>query len=213
MTFSAFISYSRRDSEAADLVAEVLEEQGFSVYLDRGRVRGGPFPAQLDHAIAACDVFVVLLSPAAARSQYVNREVHAAADAHRRPILPVQVEPGDLGPLRFLLGPLHRVDLTDRTDEQLDAVVDGAYQAVYAGHQRVEEPGRALRAVGTIIAVVGVVLLFAGMGYLFLLMGEAWNAPPGTGPPAEIPTGFGIFFVGMVVAGIGEGLRRAGRRR
>ena len=81
--------------------------------------------SRIDRAIARCDVFVLLISPASVRSSYVMREVHLAADDHDRPILPVVVADADITPFRLAIAGLQRVDFRARADHQLHAVVDG----------------------------------------------------------------------------------------
>jgi hypothetical protein len=210
-----FLSYAREDAPEADRLAARLEAEGFSVYLDRSRIRAGEFGEQLERAIATCDVFLVLLSAASVRSTYVGRELYVAADDYERPILPVLLEDVDLSRFRLVLAGLQRVDYTARSDAQLAAVVDGVYRTRAAGRRSRRDPGRAVRMVGTVIAALGVVTCMAAIGFFILQMIEV----AGTGMSDRLPdfrpfaVAMGVFFVGMVVAGSGEAVRRIGRRR
>lgn len=215
MSTRVFLSYAREDAADADRLAASLEAEGFSVYLDRSRVRSGDFGAQLERAIADCDVFLVLLSPASIRSTYVRRELHVAADDHERPILPVLLAEADLSRFRLVLAGLQRVDYTTRSDAQLGDVIDGVYRTEAIGRRSRRDPGKAVRAVGTVIESVGVIILVGAMGFFFLQMIEvAGTETPGPAPSFQpFAMALGVFFVGMVVAGLGEAVRRVGRRR
>ena len=211
---SVFISYSRYDTAAADRVAAGLRRAGLQVFLDRDGIRGGgPFASQITRAISRCDVFVLLISPASARSAYVLRELHVAADDYQRPILPVVVADADITPFRLMIAGLQQVDFRHGSDQELADVVDGVYRAA-AEHRR-HRPGVAIVTVGvlgTILAGLGVMLCVSGMGYFLYQFAEAWNNPR-SGPPPGIPLAFGIFFVGAVVGAVGESLRRMRQRR
>jgi hypothetical protein len=212
MSDNIFISYARADSHAAERLAAGLRAEGFSVFLDRDRLRGGGFAAQLEQAIKRCDVFVLLISRASVASAYVNRELHVAADDFARPVLPVVLEDADLSPFRLAIAGLQRVEYRG-SDAELADVVDGVYRVrAESRRHRPHAGARLAGGIGAGLAAVGVLVCLAGMGYFFMLFAQAWNAPLGTGPPDDIPLAFGIFFVGMVIGIVGEGLRRAGRR-
>lgn len=213
MALTVFISYAREDSASAEQLATSLERQGFVVLLDQHFIRAGQFTEQLDRAIAGCDVFLLLISQASVHSPWVNRELHLAVDDHDRPVLPVELEDADLTPFRLVLAGLQRVNARDGGPQAVYDVIDGIHRTAAARRRRGrrEHPARGLaRGLGTLIASVGVILCVLGMGYFFLLFAQAWNSSPGSGPPPEIPVAFGIFFVGLVVSGVGEALRRAG---
>lgn len=214
MSGSVFISYAREDAAQAQQLAAGLERAGFTVWLDRERMRAGSFSDQLDRAIARCDVFLLLLSPSSARSTYVNRELHVAADDHDRPILPVVIEEADVTPFRLLITGLQRVDFTTRTDAELADVVDGVYRTAAAWRRHRPSPGdRAARVVGAAVSGLGTVVAVGGMGLFFFLFAQAWNSDVGSEPSPLFPAAFGIMLVGIVVAGLGEAVRRAAVRR
>ena len=74
----AFISYARQDGEAfaTDLRQRVEKEQPeISLWQDRARMRGGEdFPAQIKEAIDSVQYLVLVLTPAALRSPWVQKE-------------------------------------------------------------------------------------------------------------------------------------------
>ncbi len=88
-----FISYAREDLEAATSVESELVRAGLSSWRDLRRLKpGGDFAAELTNAIRDCDAFLLLLSCASNRSDYVSKEV-AIAHHFGKPIIPVQLEP------------------------------------------------------------------------------------------------------------------------
>jgi len=91
-----FLSYSRQDSEAMRAVQEVLRSAGFAVWTDEGLEPGAPsWVAAIQEAIEQANAFVVLLSPAAKASKWVNREI-GYAEALGKPIYPL-LAAGDAG--------------------------------------------------------------------------------------------------------------------
>jgi hypothetical protein len=123
-----FISYAREDGAAAQELSRQLQQAGFSVFLDVERMRAGSFPEQIDRAIARCDVFVLLLSPASVRSTYVQRELHDAADEHLKPVLPVMLAEADLTPVRLTIAGLQRVPYAPDRPDTIAAVVEGIHR-------------------------------------------------------------------------------------
>jgi tetratricopeptide (TPR) repeat protein len=111
--YRAFLSYSHRDKSAADWLHGALERYRVAADLvgretARGRVprhlrpvfrdrvefaAGEPLAAQTIEALLASDALIVLCSPAAQSSHYVNEEVRAfKARCPGRPAIPVIVE-------------------------------------------------------------------------------------------------------------------------
>jgi hypothetical protein len=211
-----FISYAREDEPVAGELTAALGRSGFTVFRDVERVRAGGFAEQLDKGIADCDVFVLLISPASVRSNYVLRELHVAVDDHDRPVLPVVIADADVAPFRLLIAGQQRLAYVPGDTGLLADVVDGVYASAARGRRQRPEDGSAfLRGIGVALTILGIAFVFGGMGYFILLFAQAWNQEPGpdSGPPANFPIAFGIFFIGMVLAVVGGGLRHAGRRR
>lgn len=72
---SVFISYSIRDIEVARYIARELQARGADIFLDEQDMRPGPNWEQLGPEIRNREYFVVLLSPDAARSKWVPKEI------------------------------------------------------------------------------------------------------------------------------------------
>src|SRR5215469_17655249 len=74
-----FISYSRKDTEFVDALQSLLTVHGIEVWLDRSRLEGGQlWKDMLEEAITACDVFLLVSSPASLTSHWVRQELRYA---------------------------------------------------------------------------------------------------------------------------------------
>lgn len=84
-----FISYSRVDSDFVDRLQTSLYLKGFDAWVDRRKIEGTQvWSREIERAIARCDIFLVILSPEAAESDWVRKEISYALQLKRR-ILPV----------------------------------------------------------------------------------------------------------------------------
>jgi tetratricopeptide (TPR) repeat protein len=171
--YRAFLSYSHRDDWWADWLHDQLERYRVPRDLERRDTEVGPVPATLrpifrdrddfaaGHslneqtlaALAASRFLVVVCSPNAAQSHYVNEEIRrfkAMADASRVIAIIVDGEPGDPArecfppALRFKVGADGR--LTDEPEEPLAADV------------RPQGDGKQLALQKVIAALIGVPL-------------------------------------------------------
>ena len=73
-----FISYSHVDSKFADKMKERLEEEGFTVWLDRHDLKAGQTQKQIDRAIRLHDIVLLILSEASVESDWVVHELQTA---------------------------------------------------------------------------------------------------------------------------------------
>ena len=99
-----FLSYSRTDLAAADVLRAALEQAGFEVFKDDASIRGGErWLTRLQQAVAGCAAFVVLVGRDGVR-RWVGAEVEVALlrhlspqrDGERLPIFPLLL--GDTAP-------------------------------------------------------------------------------------------------------------------
>ncbi|HET6510791.1 MAG TPA: TIR domain-containing protein, partial [Candidatus Kapabacteria bacterium] len=120
-----FISYSRKDSEQALQLAERLQGEGMSVWIDqRGIEAAKCWSGEIVKAIDGCAVFLVLLSSHSIESENVNREVSIASEAGKK-MLPVALEDIKLSTdMRYHLAGIQRVAIT-----QMDSII-AALQAL-----------------------------------------------------------------------------------
>lgn len=76
---SIFISCARADSPFVDRLEADLHRQGFAPWLDRRGLAGGrQWRRELQGAVDLCQVLLVLLSPDAVASPYVQNRIRLA---------------------------------------------------------------------------------------------------------------------------------------
>ena len=103
-----FISYAREDRDKAQALAELFQQQDWSVWWDRNIPPGRSFDAVIEEALGAAKCVVVLWSKNSASSDWVKGE---AGEALQRKILvPVRIDSVNV-PLEFRR--LQTVDLSD----------------------------------------------------------------------------------------------------
>lgn len=106
-----FLSYSRRDIEAARFLANELNARGASVFIDYQRLTASEnFIQRLGQEINKCDFFVLLVSPRSVDSRWVQAEA-AWAFTNQKPIVPVLLEAAQLTDV-FFLSNIQHIDFT-----------------------------------------------------------------------------------------------------
>ncbi|MFI5202388.1 MAG: TIR domain-containing protein, partial [Candidatus Kapaibacterium sp.] len=114
-----FISYSRKDSEQAEQLAELLASAGLSCWIDKAGIEAATsWSKEIVQAIDQCSTFVVLLSTASNESTNVHKEVSLASEKKKK-ILPLDLEPVPLSEdLQYHLAGIQRTPMTN-----IDAVI------------------------------------------------------------------------------------------
>jgi len=98
---NVFISYSRRDGDAADRLHAALSEQGFNPYLDKHDIAAGEdWKARLGGLIESSDTMVFLISPDSITSPVCDWEINHAELMGKR-ILPVVTRDAENVPERL----------------------------------------------------------------------------------------------------------------
>jgi hypothetical protein len=89
--FDVFISYAISDRDEAERLVSALQVNNVSGWLDKADIAAGDsIPSAVRAALKGSNVVVVLLSPSALRSQWVQFEI-GAAEALGKKIVPVIV--------------------------------------------------------------------------------------------------------------------------
>lgn len=167
---SIFLSYAREDQPRAERIAGALEDAGHAVWWDRNVGAGSRFAAEIERALQASDLVVVLWSRASIDSAWVHDEAAAGRDSGRLvPVLIDRVDP----PLGFRQ--YQGVDLGGRlspavTRRLIDAI---AKRTADAGSQPSAQPAAPprVRLDWGVLAVAGLVALLLLAGWMFLLRG------------------------------------------
>jgi len=93
-----FFSYSRRDSKFVDKLIADLEARGVSIWIDRGEILAGDsWRYSIVEAIRKCQVFIIVLSPDAVKSENVAKELTLAEQYDKR-VLPLLISPVEIPP-------------------------------------------------------------------------------------------------------------------
>ena len=103
-----FISYKSERRAAAEHLAEILADTGYSVWWDYALVSGNDFGAQIEREIRAAKAVLVLWCSLSRESEWVKEE--AALAKRLGKIIPARIEMIDL-PLGFSMA--HTLDLMD----------------------------------------------------------------------------------------------------
>lgn len=83
-----FISYARADEDYARKIRRKLRRAGIKVWMDNKLRLGDEFPSVLERKIDGCAGVVLIMSPASASSEWVEREARRAEERDK-PILPI----------------------------------------------------------------------------------------------------------------------------
>ena len=119
-----FLSYSRKDSQFVEHLAEKLKQEGFDIWMDReGIVGGEDWGTEIVNAIDKADVYLVALSAQSVISPNVSKELRLAVEANKQ-IVPLDIESIPIPPqLRYWLVGLQRIDMTIDFDTGLAKVL------------------------------------------------------------------------------------------
>ncbi|MBE2267164.1 MAG: TIR domain-containing protein [Anaerolinea sp.] len=130
MAHDVFLSYSRKDSAMKDRVQKSLADAGLSVWTDANLTPGTPewFQA-IERAIDATRVLVVLLSPDAKQSEWVQKEI-GYAKAWKKPIFPILVRGDEAESTPFQIFGTQYVDVRDnsRYSGEMGRLIDAIQQ-------------------------------------------------------------------------------------
>lgn len=125
-SLSVFISYARRDMEQADAIVAGLEENGFTVTIDRRDLSfGEEWQVELADFIRGCDTVVWLVSPTSVASKWCRWELGEVQRLSKRlvPVAIAQVPPDELPEA---LGRIHILPVGEDfdIDRHLNALVE-----------------------------------------------------------------------------------------
>ena len=84
-----FISYSKQNIDFVRYLRALLEHEGFGVWVDEARLTpSAKWWKSIEQNIETCSVFIVVMSPDAEESDWVEREI-LLAEKLKRPIFPI----------------------------------------------------------------------------------------------------------------------------
>jgi hypothetical protein len=89
---TVFISYARKNQSFAFFLRDMLEDSGYTVWIDSDSIPGGEkWAAQIESAIEECQSVAFIVTPEAVESEWVNREIELAI-AHEKRVVPIMLE-------------------------------------------------------------------------------------------------------------------------
>ena len=118
-TVSVFISYSHRDREDCERIAEILRRQkGVSVWYDEGLIPGDKYRRVIVEKLRDSAYFVLLLSEASTASEWVLDEASYAKDHHKK-IVPIWLEETAISPeMEFIINRYHSLFWYARSSDE-----------------------------------------------------------------------------------------------
>lgn len=106
-----FLSYAHKDNHYRKQVQKALEKQGLAVWVDdRGIPPGISWQESVQDAIDAACIVVVILSPDAKESRYVNRELNYA-DNQKKRIFPILARGSSKNAIPFIVSGIQYVHI------------------------------------------------------------------------------------------------------
>jgi hypothetical protein len=115
-----FISHAHTDRSFLNRLCAVLRAHGISHWYSKAHLIGAQqWHDEIGNALARCDWFIVVLSPAATKSEWVKRElVYALNEArYTGKIIPILLVPCDYTRLSWTLGEFQFVSFANDFDE------------------------------------------------------------------------------------------------
>jgi hypothetical protein len=114
-----FLSHSSADRKAADRLARALTAAGLDVWYSKSHLKAAQqWQNEIGHALRRCNWFLLLLSPSAVKSIWVQRELSYALEKRRyhKHITPVLLKPCDYEKLSWTLGAIQMLQGTGRIE-------------------------------------------------------------------------------------------------
>jgi hypothetical protein len=130
-----FLSYSRRNSEAAFRIYDHLQSMGIPVWIDQRSIRpGASYAEEIFLAINSASAVVLLLTASSNESREIHREIQLAANANV-PVIPLRLEPVTYHPaLGYFLAALQWIDATSGEDRARSTLLDQLRRLVPSGN-------------------------------------------------------------------------------
>lgn len=144
MPFDVFISYATPDKATADAICHRLESEGVRCWIAPRNARAGRrWASDIDAAIQAVQLMVLVFSGNTSRSSWVIKELTLAAGSGL-PILPFRIEPVvPESDLKLLLADTHWLDaLTEPMADHIEKLADAVNDIVIREQveEKIEEP-------------------------------------------------------------------------
>jgi TIR domain len=172
-----FISYAREDPNKAKALAELFQQQSWSVWWDRNIPPGRSFDEVIEEALGAAKCVVVLWSKNAASSDWVKGE--AGEGLQRKILVPVRIDSANVL-LEFRR--LQTVEFSNWKGDARHPELNGLLEAVAANIKSVVQrpiSERRQRKVNKPVRIALAILVLLAAGFAFSKFGanRARHAP------------------------------------
>ncbi len=233
MSRRVFISYSTKDSAAANELSRYLTAAGWDVWMDVAKIAGAEdWSAALAEGLRSTDAVVALVTVNSMQSKWVRREI-LAADRADIPILPVRIgNPMIPDRLALVLNEIQRIDLNEMDHGSLHRIEGDLINILRrrAPGNRRRRRASARMVVGTVLATLGSIGIIVAFG-IFFYFGYQWiltsqeslntidsgsfesRSDESLQGWLRAVAAFPVFFVSAILAAIGSGLRRSAERK
>lgn len=125
-----FLSYAHKDNHYRKQVQKALEKRGLSVWVDdRGISPGVSWQESVQDAIDNACVVVVILSPDAKESRYVNRELNYA-DNQKKRIFPILARGSSKNAIPFIVSGIQFVSIGKVSKAKFGDIMDALVGAI-----------------------------------------------------------------------------------
>lgn len=114
-----FLSHAHQDRTFAARLSQTLQRHAVPVWYSPLRLQGAQqWHDEIGRALRRCDWFVLILSPAAVRSEWVKRELFYALQKsrYRKRIVPLMSRACKYERLSWTLGSIQQIDFTSDFD-------------------------------------------------------------------------------------------------
>lgn len=122
-----FVSHSHKDDDFTQRLVNDLHRAGAEVWVDTSGITRGNFMQRIDEALQQCHWMVVVLTPNAIASSYVQEEVYTALhrvhQGYMSDVIPVLAAPCMPGTIPPQWDTRHRYDATQDYDSALEGLL------------------------------------------------------------------------------------------
>lgn len=140
MNHDVFISYSSKDSSAAQAICHCLEQNNIRCWIaPRNITPGSEYGDLIDEAIKQAKVVVVLFSERSASSPWVNGEMNIAFE-EQKTIIPFRLDKTPLkGQSRVMLNQIHWIDAYPNYESKFSDLVEAVSHVVGREYKAVQK--------------------------------------------------------------------------
>ena len=166
-----FISYSSSDADKAIQVKSVLEENGFTCWMDTERIKSGSdYTDDIPTAIYGCRALVIIMSENSQKSKWVKKEVTEAINQDKK-VFPYMIENCQLNKsFKFMLTNVQQIPAYKDEEAALTKIIQDLrdYLNTVSDEEiviEIKKKPKISRTMIALIAAAAVLIAFFGIRY------------------------------------------------